>query len=367
ALYDSIAIAHDIRWDLPLCKREQTLAYMKDVQQRTLEKLADGSLSASEQDRLLLSTFHEDMHGEAFTYTRQTLGYPAPCWLQKGRHQESCKQPHASSASFCEDAEIPGGTFWLGATEDEPFVFDNEKWAHPVQVQPFVISRTPVSQEQFAEFVAAGGYGRQELWSRSGWQWRQEHEAEQPVYWRRGADGNWARRCFDEWVPLEAQRPVLHVNWHEAQAYCRWSKRRLPTEVEWEVAAAAEPESGELPRNKRRYPWGESFPEQGCANLDSQVRGCIEVDALGDGDSAFGCRQLLGNVWEWTESDFFPYPGFEPGAYREFSKPWFGTHKVLRGGCWATRSRMLRNTLRNFYTPNRRDVWAGFRTCALPR
>ncbi|MEE8142988.1 MAG: DinB family protein, partial [Planctomycetota bacterium] len=125
ALYDSFAIAHDIRWDLPLCKREQTLAYMKDVQQRTLEKLADGSLSASERDLLLLSIFHEDMHGEAFTYTRQTLGYPAPRWLQKGWLQESCKQPHASSASLCEDAEIPGGTFWLGATEDEPFVFDN--------------------------------------------------------------------------------------------------------------------------------------------------------------------------------------------------------------------------------------------------
>ena len=99
-------------------------------------------------------------------------------------------------------------------------------------------------------------------------------------------------------------------------------------------------------------------------DLDGEEMSCRDVGALPGGDSAFGCRQMIGNVWEWTAEDFLPYPGFVIDPYREYSAPWFGTHKVLRGGCWATRSRLLRNTWRNFYRPDRRDVWAGFRTCA---
>ncbi len=114
---------------------------------------------------------------------------------------------------------------------------------------------------------------------------------------------------------------------------------------------------------KRHYPWGENSSGADRANLDGRALGCVGVGALAAGDSAAGCRQMLGNVWEWTESDFLPYPGFVADPYKEYSEPWFGTHKVLRGGCWVTRSRLLRNTYRNYSTPERRDVWAGFRTC----
>jgi iron(II)-dependent oxidoreductase len=160
---------------------------------------------------------------------------------------------------------------------------------------------------------------------------------------------------------------MLHVNWYEAEAYCRWARRRLPTEVEWEVAAAGEPDGsgGRLSGRKRRFPWGDAPPSPDRANLDGHTVGCLHVAALPAGESAFGCRQMLGNVWEWTSSDLLPYPGFVADPYKEYSEPWFGTHKVLRGGCWTTRSRLLRNTYRNFYRPDRRDVWAGFRTCAL--
>jgi iron(II)-dependent oxidoreductase len=160
---------------------------------------------------------------------------------------------------------------------------------------------------------------------------------------------------------------VLHVNWFEAEAYCRWAGRRLPTEAEWEAAAACQsgPDGKSLADFKRRYPWGDQFPTPDRANLDWRRMGCVDVDALPAGDSAWGCRQMIGNTWEWTASDFGPYPGFEPGPYKEYSEPWFGDHKVLRGGCWVTRSGLIRNTYRNFYTPDRRDVWAGFRTCAL--
>ncbi len=186
------------------------------------------------------------------------------------------------------------------------------------------------------------------------------------MYWRR--EGNdWLRRNFDEWVALDERLPVIHVNWHEADAYCRWAGRRLPTEAEWEMAASAEP-TGKWARSCNsasvRYPWGDDLPTPERANLDWRAMGCIPVDALPAGDSAFGCRQMIGNVWEWTASDFNPYPGFVAGPYKEYSEPWFGDHKVLRGGCWVTRSRLIHNTYRNFYTPDRRDVWAGFRTCA---
>jgi iron(II)-dependent oxidoreductase len=153
---------------------------------------------------------------------------------------------------------------------------------------------------------------------------------------------------------------MIHVSWYEAEAYCRWARRRLPTEAEWEMAASM----GER-HSKRRFPWGDAAPTSERANLDGGALGCLPVDALPDGDSAYGCRQMIGNVWEWTAETFRPYPGFRTDMYRDYSEPWFGTHKVLRGGCWATRSRLLRNTWRNFYPPDRRDVWAGFRTCAL--
>ena len=174
------------------------------------------------------------------------------------------------------------------------------------------------------------------------------------------------RRNFDEVVPLADRLPVLHVNWYEADAFCRWAKRRLPTEAEWEIAAGAEPTTaGGIGERKRRFPWGDDQPTPEQANLDWRAMGCIDVRALPEGDSAFGCRQMIGNVWEWTASDFNPYPGFVPGPYKEYSAPWFGDHKVLRGGCWTTRSRLIHNAYRNFYKPDSRDVWAGFRTCAL--
>src|SRR5262249_30192311 len=153
---------------------------------------------------------------------------------------------------------------------------------------------------------------------------------------------------------LEPYRPVLHVNWFEADAYCRWAKRRLPTEAEWECAAAGDG------ARKRKHPFGDSEPDARHAALDGEALGCRDVGALVLGDSACGARQMLGNAWEWTASDFAPYPGFVRDPYKEYSEPWFGTHKVLRGGCFATRARLLRNTWRNFFLPERRDIFAGF-------
>jgi iron(II)-dependent oxidoreductase len=299
------------------------------------------------------------MHTEAFTYTRQTHGWSAPVFsgLETGNSGETGPLPG--------DVEIPGGRFLLGAFHEEPFVFDNEKWAHEVDVRAFGIARAAVTQLEFLEFVEAKGYSRREFWSEPGWSWRESAGAEHPVYWKREAAGRWLRRDFDHWVPLEPHRPVLQVNWWEAEAYCNWAVRRLPTETEWEVAAAGEPANSGKERSdvKRRFPWGNEAADAERANLRWRGMGAVDVSALSAGDSAFGCRQMIGNVWEWTASDFAPYPGFAIDPYKEYSQPWFGTHKVLRGGAWPTQPRLLRNTWRNFYTPDRRDVWAGFRTC----
>ncbi|MFQ5657307.1 MAG: selenoneine synthase SenA, partial [Candidatus Methylomirabilales bacterium] len=363
ALYDSIAIPHDTRWSLPLLSREETLAYMQEVLNRILERIGTVDIVGEEAYFLYLALFHEDMHTEAFTYTRQTLGYPRPRFSAV---PEADLAAHKGGGPLRGDVEISGGTFLLGATRDLPFVFDNEKWAHRVEVRPFRIACAPVTNVEFAEFVKDKGYVRRELWSEDGWRWREKAGAEHPVYWQRSSEGRWYRRSYDEIVPLEEHHPIIHVNWFEAQAYCRWAGRRLPTEAEWELVSSAELSADRrgIIGRKRLFPWGDESATLGRANIDGTAGGCIDVGALAEGDSPFGCRQLIGNVWEWTSTDFGPYPGFVVDPYKEYSAPWFGTHKVLRGGSWATRSRMIRNTWRNYHTPERRDVMAGFRTCA---
>lgn len=353
-LYDSAHVTHSTRWDLPLPSKQTTTEYTQRILGRVTEEVLKQSAppdAAGYDDNyfLHLSLLHEDMHNEAITYTRQTLGYSAPSPGKidgvKGRWSDGVKG----------EALIPGGTFRLGSELDSGFVFDNELPSHEVTVSPFAISRTATNNAEFLAFVEAGGYWHQEFWCDEGWRWRQSVAAEHPVYWRQ-IDGEWQRRVFDQWIRLEPSLPVIHVNWFEAEAYCRWAGRRLPTEAEWELAASG--------IGKRKFPWGEEAPTLERANLDWQSGGLLPVDALPEGDSAFGIRQMIGNVWEWTATDFAAFDGFAPGPYKEYSAPWFGDHKVLRGGCWATRSRLIRNAYRNFYKPDRRDVWAGFRTCA---
>lgn len=357
-LYDSITIAHDDRWDLPLPALPDTLAYMQGVLQRVSDRLRSGP--DAQRDYLAqYAVHHEDMHTEAFAYTRQTLAYPAPAI-------GTAPDPAWHAGGLAGDVAIPGGTFQLGALPDQGFVFDNEKWAHPVEVAPFRIARAAVSNRDYLAFVEAAGYRRQEYWDAAGWQWRAASGLEHPVYWRHTPAG-WEMRLFDHWQPLAPDAAVIHVNWYEASAYCRWAGRRLPVEHEWEVAASAEPgaDGQSLTPRKRLYPWGDDPPTAQRANLDGAALGTIDVGALPAGDSAFGCRQLLGNCWEWTDTVFGPYPGFTPDMYGDYSQPLFGTTRVLRGGAWATRARLIRNTWRNYYGAERNDVLAGFRTCAL--
>ena len=304
--YDSARVAHATRWSLALPDWQATRAYFDAVFARTLALLSREPLSDARAYFAQLALFHQDMHNEAFCYMWQTLAYPMPVdWPEAG-------------ASVAGDIEFPARTLSLGARPGSGFAFDNEKWAHEVSVPAFAIARRAVSNAEYRSFVDDRGYARRELWSDAGWAMRERLALAHPRYWRRDADA-WSMRRFDRWLPLAEQAPVMHVSWHEAEAYCAWAGRRLPSEAEWECAA--------------------------CSGADSFSRG---------------------RVWEWTSSRFGPYPGFSADPYKEYSEPWFAEeHRVLRGGSFATPPRLLRTSWRNFYQPARADMFCGFRTCAI--
>lgn len=359
-LFDSIAVPHEVRWELELPDRGAMLWYLeatRDAAIRDLERAGDDPVALH---RHAFAVFHEDMHGEAFRMMRQTLGWPAARRAPRPTTAAPDGAADDGAGRLDGDVDVPGGPFTVGATERSGFAFDNEKWGVRVELAPFSIARAPVTDAEFAEFTDGGGYRDRALWSDAGWAWRRTRDAEHPAAWRRSEDGSFERRTFDGWAPLAPHHPVVHISWYEAEAYCRWAGRRLPTEAEWEAAALLDPGRDE----KRHYPWGDDAPTPRHANLDAAL-GPVDVGACAAGDSALGCRQMLGNVWEWTADWFAPFEGFRPDHYREYSQSSFGMTKVLKGGAWTTRSRMIRGTWRNFYEPRRNDAFAGFRTCAI--
>jgi iron(II)-dependent oxidoreductase len=270
---------------------------------------------------------------------------------------------------------VPAGTFEMGAASGR-FAYDNELPRHAGSTGAFEIGRFPVTNGEYLEFVASGGYDDPAPWTDAGWSWRQKSGLATPQYWRpggadesvsaaeaaeaasAGGTGAWERTTSLGSEPLRASDPVIHVCLHEAQAFARFAGARLPTEVEWEKAAAWDPETGEsLP-----YPWGTRPPSPSLANLDAAAFGVAPAGSFPAGRSPVGCEQMLGDVWEWTSSRFRGYPGFTAYPYDEYSAVFFGDdYAVLRGGSWATDSGVARNTFRNWDYPIRRQIFAGFR------
>jgi iron(II)-dependent oxidoreductase len=293
---------------------------------------------------------HEHQHDETMLATHQlrrgerVLFAPAP--------------PPAPPGPLPAEVFVPAGRFQMGTSTD-PWSYDNERPEHWVDLAAFWIDTTPVTAAAYLSFVESGGYREPRWWSPQGWDWRNRSGARAPAFWRREG-GVWLRRRFgaDEPVPLD--EPVQHVCWYEAEAYARWAGRRLPTEPEWEKAASWDFQNGV----KRTHPWGEEPADERRANLGQRHLQPAPAGSFPLGEAPCGARQMLGDVWEWTASNFTGYPGFRAFPYREYSEVFFGdSYKVLRGGSWATDRVAGRNTFRNWDYPVRRQIFAGFR-CA---
>ena len=368
------------RWErpsLPILGPDAARRYLEQVRADVLDLLdrVRGGMVAvgSAAERLLSDNFvygmvlqHEHQHDETILATHQLRGEHAvvPFAVEPRTVEPSTvgARPVGDAGPAVAGAmqRVEGGPFIMG-TDDDPWAYDNERSAHTVDLAPFLIDTTPVTNRAYLEFIDAGGYDDSRHWPDAGWTWRTEQHLAHPQFWRPEGEGAWSVLRFGRRLDLarHLDEPVQHVCWYESDAYARWAGKRLPTEAEWEKAAAWNPDHG-----AGRWPWGEAEPSFARANLGQRRSGPDPVDARPAGASPWGCLAMIGDVWEWTSSRFEPYPGFRAWPYREYSEVFWGNdYKVLRGGSWATDPVAVRATFRNWDLPIRRQIFAGFR-CA---
>ncbi|MBA3514402.1 MAG: ergothioneine biosynthesis protein EgtB [Pyrinomonadaceae bacterium] len=352
---------------------QATLKYrhhIDDLMIEFLEKLAEHPQAGKVHSLVTLGLEHEMQHQELLVYDIKHL----LCDLYK---PEMTTAP-ATCQTIAGMAEVERGLFWLGCgvrsgptvrdgsepTGETPavpaFAFDNEKPAHQVFLQDFAIDRALVSNGDFLQFIRSGGYRDFRWWFSEGWQMVSKEQWQAPLYWEIH-DGQWMIRDFKGLQPVEskADEPVSHVSFYEASAYAGWAGKRLPTEAEWEKAACFDPTIGDT----RAFPWGDDVANQSQANLlENELWGVTPIGAFPEGQNAYDCQQMIGDVWEWTSSDYVPYPGFK-SEFDEYNDKWFVNQKVLRGGSYATPRLHIRSTYRNFFHAHERWMISGFR-CA---
>ena len=355
-LYDAFEHPRAKRPALPLLPPAEARGYARQVRGRVLDLLERASFTTGPLvDRGFVFGMiaqHEQQHDETMLATHQ---------LRRGGPVLSAPPPGSAPADVLRlpaEVLVPGGPFTMG-TSTEPWALDNERPAHVVDVPSFHLDTAPVSNAAYAEFIAEGGYDDQRLWNPQGWEYRRKANLTAPLFWEQGGAGQWLRRRFGVTEPVPPAEPVMHVCWYEADAYARWAGRRLPSEAEWEKAARFDPGSG----RSRRYPWGDADPAPTHANLGQRHLQPAPAGSYPQGAAPSGARQLIGDVWEWTASDFLPYPGFVAYPYKEYSEVFFGPdHRVLRGGAFSADPVACRGTFRNWDYPIRRQIFAGFRT-----
>jgi gamma-glutamyl hercynylcysteine S-oxide synthase len=359
-LYNPFEHPRSERGRLALPGLEHCRRVMEDIRKQVLERLATADLESSEPllhagyvYRMVLQ--HEYQHNETILQTLQ-LKSGSP-YSPAVRWPVSQTSP-AGSACPGDMTRFPGGLVEIG-TNDRSAAYDNERSRHQVHLAPFWIDVNPVTNAEYEGFISAGGYMTREYWSDAGWAWLLESGIQAPKHWTQ-VDGAWVTRSMDRLGRVEPTHPVCHVCFYEAEAYARFAGKRLPTEFEWEAAASWDPEAG----SARSYPWGDESATRTLTNVDQLTFGTAPVGSYPSNISPIGCYGMIGDVWEWTSSDFLPYPGFKSFPYPEYSEAFFGSeYKVLRGGSWATRPGAIRNTFRNWDYPIRRQIFSGFR-CA---
>jgi iron(II)-dependent oxidoreductase len=347
------------RGTLELPSRDVVLRAMERTRKMVIEQLEELDVGPSAPPLLRdgyvyrMVAQHESQHQETILQTLQ-LKLGAPYAAPRAIEPPSAR----ATPDRGEMARFPGGGVTIGTT-DRRAAYDNERPRHVVQLPPFWIDVTPVTNGAYARFVEAGGYDDQRFWSADGWRWRCEAGARSPKHWER-TDSGWRTRTMDRERALDAARPVCHVCYFEAEAFARFAGKRLPTEIEWEAAATWDPGAGRA----RAFPWGDDAPTTAHANVDQLAFDTAPVGVYASNVSPIGCYGMIGDVWEWTSSDFAGYPGYESFPYPEYSEVFFGSeYKVLRGGSWATSPHVARTTFRNWDYPIRRQIFSGFR-CA---
>jgi len=361
SVWDSFDIPHKERWTPGVVPgKDETDAYYEQVLGEVRTKVASFDRLPAEHSYLMQYVVaHQCMHLESLIWCRQTLGLPAPPYseIEMAREEGDGDSPVES-----DDIEIPAGEYFIGKTGSSPddwaddFSFDNERPGFSAQIEAFGISPTLVTCGQYRDFVEAGGYDRDDLWSFGGQYWKRQQGRNHPVYWDK-RDGDWWVRRFDRWSPLDPVAPVIHVSFWEAEAFCAWAGRRLPNEFEWEAAARGKP------ARNRCWDAALSSPRTD-ADLDGRFLGSAPVTAFRESASPSGCVQMVGTAWEWTTSQYLPFDGFSVDMYAYMSTLQFGDHKTTRGGSGATSSCLIRESYRQAYHPDRTDVFVGFRTCA---
>lgn len=355
-LYDAFQHPRRDRPQLPLLGPAEARGYVGTVRDKVLDLLdrvpLRGRPLVDNGFAFGMIVQHEQQHDETMLATHQ---------LRSGAPVLAAPPPPAAAIPVTGEVLIPGGQFTMG-TSTEPWALDNERPAHQVELPPFFIDAAPVTNGQFAAFIADGGYEQPRWWSGPGWEHRCRADLTAPMHWHR--DGvNWLHTRFGETSRVEPDQPVVHVCFYEAQAYARWAGRRLPTEAEWEKAARWDPDTG----RSRRYPWGDEDPTDRHANLGQRHLSPAAVGAYPAGASPQGVHQLIGDVWEWVDTEFYGYPGFTAFPYREYSEVFFGPdYKMLRGGSFGTDPAACRGTFRNWDYPIRRQIFAGFRCARDP-
>jgi gamma-glutamyl hercynylcysteine S-oxide synthase len=353
-IYDAFKHARKERTRLKLLDPKQSRSYISDIRGMVLDTLE--TIELDPINPLLADGYvygmviqHEHQHDETMLATLQ---------LRKGEYPRVEQPVPQGRPISAKEVLVKRGPFPMG-TDVEPWAYDNERPAHMVDVGSFWIDTAPVSNAQYIDFIEAGGYDDASWWSEKGWSWRTEQGLVHPQFWIAQA-GGWYRNRFGGIEPLPLNEPVQHVCFYEAEAYAKWAGKRLPTEAEWEKAASWDPVAG----TKRRYPWGDDRPTPELANLEQRHFSPAPIGAYPQGASPYGCQQMVGDVWEWTSSDFSAYPGFAYFPYKEYSDVFYDKdYKVLRGGSWATHPMAIRTTFRNWDYPIRRQIFSGFR-CA---
>jgi gamma-glutamyl hercynylcysteine S-oxide synthase len=344
-VYDAFETPRADRGELPYLRRTDAVAYLAAVRERVREA---GTTDATLLELVLR---HEQQHTETMLQTMELAHLPAP-----SRDDRLAGDGARAGLTGLELVEVPAGPCTLGASADG-FAYDNERPRHGIDLPGFLIGRAAITNGAFQAFIEGGGYARPEWWTREAWAWKEQYDIERPAGWT--TDGREWR--MDQCEPLDPDKPVVHVSWFEADAFARAHGARLPTEAEWEKAATWDQGAQTaLPQPWGADPLGDEIASH--SNVDQRTFGTVAAGTHPGGASPAGCLGMIGDTWEWTAGGFDGYPGFAAFPYREYSKVFFGgDYRVLRGGSWATRSRVATPTFRNWDHPQRRQIFSGLR------